>query len=262
MAITGKARQLTDKHRRYQVRLAAKSDSQIRRAMALLDPNDIDGTRDVWNAKMTQIIAQHHGQSERAAAAYLGQYRGFELGSNTGPVVRPGLNVAATQGVLDAAGPQAFKKRIGEGAPPWSAYQAMSKEIAAETRKMILAGGRGLIRETGASDGRAIGWRRVTGMDPCTFCAMLCSRGPAYTSEAKALADGNGDPYHPSCGCTVEILYGDWIPTAQEEQFIDWYEAAAEEAEAVDGMRTQQTVLWRMRASGGARDALERRRKN
>ena len=262
VATTWKARQLTDNHRRRQVRLAAKSDSQIRRATALLDPKDIDATRDVWNAKMTQIVSQHHRVSEREAAAYLAQYRVAELGSDFGPVIRPGVDVAATQGVLDAVGPQGFKRRIAKGVPDLVAYQAMAREVAAETRKLILAGGRGVIRESGAADGRAIGWRRVTGLDPCTFCAMLASRGPAYTSEAKALAQGNGDPYHPHCGCSVEILYDDWVPTKQEEEFIDWYEAAAEEAEAVDGVRNQETVLWRMRASGGARDSMSRRRKN
>src|SRR5690625_3955368 len=99
MATTWKARQLTDKHRRAQVRLATKADSQIRLAMLLLYPNDIDGTRDVWNAKMTQIVMSHHRVSEREAAKYLAQYRSLELGTDFGTVIRPGVDVAATQGV-------------------------------------------------------------------------------------------------------------------------------------------------------------------
>ena len=260
MAGTRDGRVLTDQHRRLQVRLAVKSDSQIRRAMMLLDPSDIDGTRALWLQRMTQIVQKNHGLSERAAVDYLAKYRLAEIGTVDGVIVRPGLDVAATQGVLDAAGPQGFKKRIREGTPQLVAFKKASDEIAAEARKAIMSGGRGAIRATGAQDVRAIGWRRVTGPDPCTFCAMLASRGPAYTSEAKALADGNGDPYHGNCHCTVEIGYSDWVPTRQEEQFIDAYHEAAEAAEEDGQTRTAQSVLWRMREKGSFRDSQRRRR--
>lgn len=262
MAGTRTGRVLTDQHRRAQVRLAVRSDSQIRRAMLLLDPADIAGTRDMWQGRMLQIVQDNHGLSQKAAVEYLGKYRLAEIGSETGPVIRPGLDVAATRGVLDAAGPQAFKRRIGQDIPQLVAFKQASDQVAAAARRAIMAGGRGAVRETGAADSNAIGWRRVTGPDPCTFCAMLASRGPAYTAEAKALADGNGDPYHTHCHCTVEIGYSDWVPTEQEEQFIDSYHEAAEAAEDEGQTRTQQSVLWRMREKGSFRDSQSRRRMN
>ena len=91
--------------------------------------------------------------------------------------------------------------------------------------------------------------------NPCAFCAMLVSRGPAYTSEAAALAQGNGDPYHKKCGCTVEVLYGPWVPNETEQGFVDAYFDAAEAANAAGQKRTADTVLWRMRQGGSFTDS-------
>lgn len=261
MAATYEGRRLTDVHRRRQLRVAAGADSQVRRATMLLDPSDIEGTRLLWQTRMVDIVSRFHGISEQEAIRYLSAYRVAETGVAGGSLVVPGVDYAATRGLLDGVGPHGFKKRIGQGIPELVAYQQMAAEVMAETRKMILAGGRGVVRESARADGRAVGWRRVASGDPCTFCAMLVSRGPAYTSEAKALANGNGDPYHLHCGCTVEPVYSDWKPTEAEERFIDWYEAAAEAADAADEPRTAQTVLHRMRGMGDFTDSPARRNK-
>ncbi|HLR96542.1 MAG TPA: hypothetical protein VK053_18605, partial [Jiangellaceae bacterium] len=176
------------------------------------------------------------------------------------PVVAPGLDVAATASLADRTGPRGYLYRIGKGLPPEVAYQQMASMVDGELRKAILAGGRGVVRESTGADRRAIGWRRVSDGDPCTFCVMLVSRGPAYTSVAKALTKGNGDPYHNHCGCTVEAVYGDWEPTEAEQKFVDAYMDAAEAADAADEPRTAQTVLWRMRENGKFGDSPARRR--
>lgn len=227
----------------------------------MLDVADIDGTRDMWSQAAWDSLAQFHGRSTNEAVAYLGRYRAAELGANLGPVVRPPLDSRTSLAVLDAVGPQALKKRIAAGTMPAVAWAEVRDQVIAEAHKIIMAGGRGTVRESARQDTRAIGWRRVGGTDPCTFCAMLISRGPAYTSEAKALAKGNGDPYHPHCMCTVEVLYGDWKPTAQEQRFIDAYYDVAEQVSAEDQPRTAATILHRLREQGNFRDSGPRRRK-
>jgi hypothetical protein len=259
MALTEPGARATDNHRRKQVAIATSADSEIRRAWRILDVDDIDGTRRAWERQMSGIIAKYHQVSQVQAAQYLSQYRLAELGTTAGQVNRVSLDLATDMAVLDANGPQAFKKRIGQGQTPFQAQHAAQGLVMAQTRKMILAGGRGLIRESGRADSRAIGWRRKSDGDPCTFCGMLVSRGPAYTSEAKALAKGNEDPYHPNCGCTVEIVYGDWMPTEEEQKYVDSYFDAAEEADKIHGRRTADTVLHRMRDNGSFRDSPARR---
>jgi len=225
----------------------------------VIDLSNIDASRAAWNDRMVGVVAKYHKVSQIQATTYLTNYWDVERPAGAGTIVTPRLEVAVTQGVLDATGPQALKRSIGKGLPPVSALQQVSRSISMETRKMILAGGRGVVRESGKADRRAIGVRRVSDGDPCTFCAMLVSRGPAYTSEAAALAKGNGDPYHKGCGCSVEIIYSDWVPNSQEQAYVDAYFNAAEEATAAGEPRTAETVLYRMREGGTFGDSPARR---
>lgn len=260
MASTLEGRYVTDVHRRRQLRIAIAAGSDIRRTMRLLDPANIDGTRDLWETSMTRTLVRYRNMSAVEAERYLRIYREAEIGTATGPIIRPGIDVAATQSLLDGAGPQGFKRRIREGESTFQAYQNMTNAVMADSHKVILSGGRDVVRESARANGRVIGWRRVSDGDPCTFCAMLVSRGPAYTAYAKALANGNGDPYHNHCGCTVEEIYRDWQPTELEQRFVDAYYDAAEAADAADEPRLASTVLWRMRAEGDFRDSPARRR--
>lgn len=243
--------------------------------MRLLDPANIDGTRDVWEESMIRTLAQYRNVSGAEAERYLRIYREAETGTASGPIVRPGIDVAATRELLDKSGPRGFKYRIGQGQSPVVAYQNMANRVMAESRKIILSGGRDTVRESARENNRVIGWRRVSDGDPCAFCAMLVSRGPAYTEYAEALTStnensagrgwvgkhGNPDPYHNNCGCTVEEVYSDWQPTELEQKFIDAYFDAAEAAQAADEPRNASAVLWRMRENGEFRDSPARRSK-
>ena len=51
------------------------------------------------------------------------------------------------------------------------------------------------------ADRQALGYRRISGGDPCAFCAMLVARGGVYT-EASA-----GFEAHSNCGCTGRPVY-------------------------------------------------------
>ena len=75
------APQLTDKHRRDQVRLAIAADSQARRLWdATLDLNDLKGTQPVWKKTMVDLLARWYQLSARMAARYLPQYREASIG--------------------------------------------------------------------------------------------------------------------------------------------------------------------------------------
>lgn len=260
MAETARGRKLTDAHRRKQVRIATRADSRLRRAMGLLNPNDINGTRMAWQRQMVSELSGWYGMSANEAEVYLARFRVAELGSVSGPVVKPAMNYGQAASTLDTAGPIGFKQGIAAGLTDDHAFKKATSQVLAEAHKIIMAAGRGVVRESARADSRAIGWRRVTDGDPCTFCAMLCSRGPAYTSEAKALSKaGSDDPYHSHCGCTVEVVYGDWVPTEAEQVYVDAYHAAAEAAEADGQARTAKTVLYRMRDASDFRDSPARR---
>lgn len=116
------------------------------------------------------------------------------------------------------------------------------------------------LRDLSASvNPHSTGWRRITDGDPCAFCAMLASRGPAYRTEASALTVtgvhmGGTDYTAVARGMdaaaavtpglhrkveapTVEEVFGEWEPTAREQEFVDLYNEAHE-----PGMTPQETA--------------------
>lgn len=110
-------------------------------------------------------------------------------------------------------------KRLAETASTDKAWDGLINRLAVDSdRAAKTAGRQTVIRSTEAS-GRA--WRRISDGNPCSFCAMLVSRGPVYTSSQAAgevvgvrgVARGKrktGELFHDHCGCTVVELYGSW----------------------------------------------------
>lgn len=260
MALTNEGAALTDKHRRRQVRLAIAADSQARRAWdATLDPNDLKGTQPIWRNAMLDVLQTWWNVSAKAAADYLPRFRAAEIGDGTLDVALPRLDLRQAAQGLDWLGSTNVLWHIAQGQTQQAAWQAARSLFLGVFHEMVLTGGRQTIKQWAKADPRCVGWRRVSDGDPCAFCAMLVTRGPAYTSEAKAsLSARTGDKYHPHCGCTVEPVYGDWTPTKREQQWIDQYFATAESLP--EGTpRTARTILPRLRRDGLFRDSTTRR---
>lgn len=81
-----------------------------------------------------------------------------------------------------------------------------------------LARDRWMAEETGDTpfDREIIGWYRKTDGDPCSFCALLASRGAVYSSRytagvqvnTNANLDGSYNAsWHPNCNCVAKPLY-------------------------------------------------------
>lgn len=111
-------------------------------------------------------------------------------------------------------------------------------------------GGRRTVERSAAASKRR--WRRVPDADPCTFCAMLATRGyldGGYLSEETALWTKTGKTYHDFCGCVATEIVEAWVPNEQEQRWIDAYEEAASDATSRGLPRTPETVLPGMRAA-------------
>lgn len=101
-------------------------------------------------------------------------------------------------------------------------YRKAGARVAASSERIVLNGGRGSVYAYGESDKRVIAWARVSlSGDPCSFCAMLISRGINYKSETTARS-GSGttvidgqvmDAYHDNCRCIA-------VPIYSEAQFL------------------------------------------
>lgn len=268
MATTLEGRALTDAHRRAQVAIGANAQIVARALWGRLDPARLDESAPAWIAANVSAARLYHEQSRKAAGAYLSQYRRAELGSPDGPVVLPEFDEYATATDLRYAGPVSIKLLVKGGMDGQSAHRTLSTKAAGLLGRASMMGGRQAIDLSAAADTQAIGWRRVSDGDPCTFCAMLCSRGPVYRSGASAgtdegalLDNKSGMRFHSHCGCTAEIVYGSWQPTPREQGYINEYQRAAAAANEAGFSRTESSVLPRMRSAGTFRDSGARRNK-
>lgn len=269
MALTHDGAVLTDRHRRSQVRLAITADSQARRLWdSSLNPADLDASQPVWKQTMLNLLETWYHISQQEALLYLPQFRQAEHGGRTGiRVAVPRFDRDAVGDQLGWMGSTNVKWHLSMGQTQQDAYEAARRLFLGAFHEAVLAGGRGTVQEWARKDPRAIGYRRVADGNPCTFCAMLVGRGPVYTSERKALSQRGGGAYHPHCGCTVEVVYGDWKPDRREQQWVDDYYRAAESLPKGEP-RTYDRILPIMRRQGAYRDspgtsqALQRRAEN
>jgi hypothetical protein len=183
------------------------------------------------------------------AAQYIPAYRAAETGDPGAPVDPVAdLNVEQVSTSLTVTGPVRVKEHAAAGMFPSTAANVAFNAMAGALQRHVQAGGRNTIDHAAGEKGR---WRRVADADPCTFCAMLVTRGPVYRSEATAKG---ARAYHDGCGCVPELVEGEWEPTEQEQRWIDAYETAAKQAAAAGHTITKKSVLPRMRALGGFPD--------
>ncbi|MFT3877147.1 MAG: hypothetical protein QM708_12100 [Propioniciclava sp.] len=184
----------------------------------------------------------------------------FDGGASYGRAIGAVRDLDAAQARLDERDWDAEFRRIIE-------HLALRADLAAKNS------GRRTIVESAEASGRA--WRRVSDGNPCTFCAMLIGRGPVYRSAASAGAvvgserrharhgvqegrgrtrgtQGLGEKYHTSCGCTVVEQIGTWTPTAEEQHYVDAYDAAVA---SISGPADATKILSHMREHGEFNDS-------
>ncbi len=91
-------------------------------------------------------------------------------------------------------------------------------------------------------------WARVPkGPKTCAFCAMLASRGYAYTSEEAA--GGKGNIYHTDCHCQPMPNWGKQALTGYDpDKFKAMYDRAKELSAENDGSTDTRKVLSWMRS--------------
>jgi hypothetical protein len=101
-------------------------------------------------------------------------------------------------------------------------HDAAGSVNAGTVDKAGIDAGRQLLDSVSNGDPRVMMWARITGPNPCAFCAMLASRGFVYLSRQRASLGGRSkgkelDSYHPNCHCSFIMRWADISdPTAPD----------------------------------------------
>lgn len=284
MALTPQGRELTEAHKLAQIELATIAIGESKQILdGLLDPFRLDATREEWLGFQLDSAERYHDASSQLAGGYLNAYRAIE--GEVDDLVMAEFDAISAATSADTMVVARAKQLTGEVGPRQALTDAWGW-YAGALMQQVLAGGRNTIIDSVESSRLSLGWRRVTDGNPCAFCAMLATRGPAYTSAESAghvtgvnlsgkdyalmdrlggrtperralIAKGRasrkglkrplGAKFHDRCGCTVEEVFGEWVPTAREREFMDLYQAATRER----GASTPKEILADMRANGG-----------
>lgn len=252
MADTLEGARLTELHRVLQVKLSTQAMAATRLLWSTLDPTDLDKARDTWLRQQLQLMKVYDQKSALAAADYMKKFRVVE-GFPAGPIEAvDGFDADWAESSLGYNGPGAIGAATAQGVLPEVAKQQALSRFLAASQRVALGGGRRVMDQSSLANPDSNGWRRVSDGNPCSFCAMLVSRGNAYRSPRSA---GQGRHWHRRCGCSVEEVFGDWTPTAREQRYVDAYDSAAAHLDSEGKAHTQGNILGHMREHGSFNDS-------
>ena len=240
MASNPQAAQLTEGHRRAQLRLGAGVIRLMLAAWAVLDRDDLDGSFKDWLAVVRPIIERQHAQSSTLAATYVNAFRSLEVGLDPKfvPTLADELEFRRLTTSMLLTGPARVRAALGRGVHIDKAMRTAQTTSARSGMRLALDGGRETISATVAADPAAHGWARATSGKACAFCAMLASRGPVY-GEASVRFHA-----HDGCSCTAEPVYDTeaaWPAGAQRYRQI--WNAAKAKADGEDVLNVFRQTL-------------------
>jgi hypothetical protein len=252
VASTAAATRLTEQHRQAQVANQRSFLAQFLSLWPLLNITDLDRFTPGWLQAVLRLIDVFRQQSADISVDYYRRFREIEAPGSAPDLPEigfVGVESPRTERILrqvargdrniapvdldrvlidwskqrDAArvsmlvtGPVNIKAKIKRATPPAQAARTALVQASGAAARHVLDGGRNTVLTVVQNDDVALGWARVTDGDPCAFCAMLASRGPAYKSRQQAAFQA-----HDHCACSVEPVFSraaEWPGRSREFQ--------------------------------------------
>ncbi|HEX9767012.1 MAG TPA: hypothetical protein VGA36_09630 [Nitriliruptorales bacterium] len=233
MASTAAGRQLTERHRLSQVRVAAAVVAQIRQLFGLLGPDTLADNSPAFVDAAVTLIAHQHGVSVALARGYYRTFRAVEAGAGATAILpTPGLDLDRVRTSLAVTGPIKIKQGMAAGRTFERASLSALTAAAGAASRHVLGGGRDMLTGAIRSDRRALGYARATSGRPCAFCALLAGRGPTFSDEASA-----GFQAHDACACVPEPVYRADAPFPGERFAALYQEQTAGSSDPLNAFR-------------------------
>jgi hypothetical protein len=177
--------------------LAAASVRDILTVWSQLNQQDVRSSWPALRTALSALIQNRYSQAATLGQSYYQQARQAANIPGVADVVTPEMPSDDLIGaVLDATGPYGMLGRIKQGQQVTQAAQNSGVIMAGAGQRLITNGARQAVLQSVKADAKAVGWMRVTGPNPCAFCAMLSSRGFSYKSEGSASFQA-----HDHCMC-------------------------------------------------------------
>jgi hypothetical protein len=223
MARTAEGTLLTRRHYVAQLGVRAATSRDVMQLWGVVDPTNLTGTYDRFARAATTITRARHATSSGVAARYQEDFRRAEKVAG-----RAAVKLAAPlspRDVLTAIRGAGLSGIINSRKAGFSAQAAARNglvKVLGQTALLVLGGGRDTIIDSVAADPKVTHWQRVTSVEPCAFCAMLATRGAAFSADT---ADFEA---HDHCSCTAEAAYeGSAMPLTSQRLQSQWQDVTA-----------------------------------
>lgn len=202
----------------YRRRSKAASADVARGAVSLWPLLDQDDLRSfvAWQDAIIRLVREGRVEATDLAADYLRRSAAAQ-GVTTAVQLPDVLDEVRLREALRITGFVAYRVARRAGQTP---AQASASALVRSTGTALTAtvhAGRDTVRQTVARDVRAKGWRRVTDGQPCSFCALLASRGEVYKESTVRFQAHGAD------GCTAEPVWQDLPLSADAQRWDELY---------------------------------------
>lgn len=191
---------LTEAHRRAQLRIGAETAALVVATWRLLDPSD-DASVRRWLAVVVPVIGQQRLASAQLASTYYRAVRLADTGEAFATVAAQEAFEEQVRTAMLVTGPVAYRAALGRQVPQREALEGAQRTSARSGMRHALNGGRDVLLANVKADKRAVGWQRVSSGAACKFCASLAERGAVYGESSV------GFPAHDGCACMAEPVF-------------------------------------------------------
>jgi hypothetical protein len=214
----------------YQAQQKVVSSSLVRDIVKLLKLLfDVKQADESWPGAQMALAAMVMSSRSRSASLAGPYYQRLRTaaGMSGGITPAPPRELAGDRlsAALDSAGMAVMRRSMRLGATPEQARDRMAVTLSGTATRLALEGGRDVMEATSYDDEDALGWARIGDGDPCSWCAMLISRGAVFTS-GKTAGDVRygGAKYHDHDGCQAVPIFDADSPLLHraEELYADW----------------------------------------
>lgn len=221
---------------RYQRGLTAVRKDVVRSLIPLfstLDESDLNRTFPGYESKASEVIRDGQQRASRLAVQFYSESR--EAAHAGGHEPRLPARLASPEQLrtsMFVTGPVEVKRAMAEGATRAEAMKRGQVATSGSGSRIAANAGRFHIEDLVKADEQATGWQRVIqSQKPCTFCAMLTSRGAVYKGRYVPRTQ-----YHDHCSCVAVPLF----QGSKKHQQAQFY--AALWAESTKGLRGKKAV--------------------
>lgn len=183
---------MAERHREGQLRIRAQALRDFTRLWPLWTGDD-QSFNELVAATLPLILAYHRLSSSLAVQYYEALRKAKRITGVPTPQVGV-LDAKIVVAGLVVTGRIQTKKALASGQKPDQAMQTALVRMSGNVTRHVLQGGRDAVMLSSAGDKQARGWERITGANPCEFCASLAG---------KVRSEAGGFEAHDHCSCSA-----------------------------------------------------------